>query len=498
MSKTSEHSLFLLIHSMDATEKAYFKKFAFKRSNKNNESFKALFDAVDKQKTKDINLLRMSKSLSASHKNNIHAALNSLFKLVCQVLIEYRKEKGNNQKLFTMLAEFDLFKEKGLLELAEKKYHQIEQFAQDNRLYHFTPYVYQLRGSQLTNNSVISKEKLEEYFAKLDLSKRNLDINIDINKLSLKLEQVFHQNGGVVKKSTANDQEADELLAFTDEILRKSKDNFLFTSVVTNNRFIIQMIYGRLENLPEHMRKYFEYFDNNIDDNTRDNELGDILITLKNFAVVSVYLNYQDLYLSARKRLEIVGEKYSNEQAQIKLLYRLKHLAILNYALNDISNEAITHIDEFLNNMETVFKNKAQYSEAVLSSMMALVRNGQLDKALLISDEFVSNQHNERIRDQYISVRMLRAIIWFKKDVFEVYESEIKSIHRKVSQFEKFPFQLQIIKTLKQLKPHTEKAKNEAIIEDIIRACNDILEKETGSKMMKAIELKNIALFALR
>lgn len=497
MANTKQHSLFLLIQSLDASEKAYFKKFAFKRDNKNNASFKALFDAVDKQDSFDLDALRVNKKINASHRTNIHAALNSLFKLLSQVLIQYRKEKGNNQKLFNLLAEFYLFKEKKLHSLAEKKYLQLEEFVEENKMYSFAPYVYQLRGSELQNNILTSREQLDKYFSKLDRSKRDLDINIDINKLSLKLEQVFHQNGGVVNKSKNNDKQADELLRYVNEIYERAAHSFLFSSVLANNRFVIQMIYGRLENLEDYINKYFQYFDKNIHQKIRDVELSDILITIKNYAVVSIYLNKQDIYEEALKRLSKILLKFSKPKWKEKLSFRIDHLNILNYAINEVKNKELNDMGTFLASMENKFKNKAQYSEAVLSCMMALVRLEKLDKALEISDEFIESYNNERIRDQYVSVRLLRSIVWFKKEVYELFESEITSTYRKLLKAKKFELQLNIVKELKKLNHNSSKETKRKIITKIMEDCDQVFKNDTGSKMMKSIELKAIAMLAL-
>ena len=497
MIKTKQHSVHQLIHTMDASEKAYFKKFGFKRDNKNNASYIAIFNLIDKKPTFDIGHVKKDKKINTSHQSNPHAALNKLFKILSNCLVEYRKEKNSYAKLFHMILEFDLYKEKGLMDIANKKYAQMEQFVEEKKMYYFRPYVYQIRGSQLRNDLHVQPGELETYFKKLDISKTDLDVNVDINKISLKLEQFFHKNGGIVNKGKCSDEEIKELLDYIDEAIKKSKDNFLFLSILNNNRFIVQMMFTRMENIEKYIQAYLTEFDLQIILENRDASLGDILITLKNYAVVSVYLGYQDIYKKIYKRMEAVYKQFQGEKYKEGLLFRMLNLEVTNFALNKDTQIDLASIDEVAEQASISYKNKAQNSEAIITCMMAYMHKKELDKALQISDDFVNESHNDRIRDQYISIRLLRAIVWFKKDQYEVFQSEITSIYRKLLNMENFPFQLHITQMLKKLSKLSLKEKNNVLIKKIIKECNHVLATETGAQMMKAIEIRGIALLAL-
>jgi hypothetical protein len=60
-----------------------------------------------------------------------------------------------------------------------------------------------------------------------------------------------------------------------------------------------------------------------------------------------------------------------------------------------------------------------------------------------------------------------------------------------------FPFQLHIVQELKKLEQVALKTSNQQVIGQIIAECNELLKNDTGSKMMKAIELSAIVLLAL-
>lgn len=497
MGNNRQHAVHQLIQTMDASEKAYFKKFGFKRDNKNNASYVALFNLIDKSVSFEINDLKKDKKINASHMSNPHAALNNLFKIITQSMVDYRKDKSHLNKFFTLIQELDLYQEKGLKELTEKKYLQIEQFVEDKNMYYFKPYVYQKRGTKLRNDLSARSADLEKYFSKLDQAKIDLDVNVDINKISLKIEAFFHKNGGVVNKGKCSPDEVKFLLDYIDQAILKSKENFHFLSILNNNRFIVLMIFTKMEEIDKNIKKYLKEFDKNIDDKFTDGPLSDILITLKNYATVCVYLGYRDLYQEVYKRMERIMQGYRSEEYKTQLRFRLLNLQIANYALNKDIDININIIDETANLAQSVFKNKSVYSEALIICMMAYIHKGEFEKAMDISEDFVQKQHNERVRDQYISIRLLRAIVWFKKDNYDVFQSEITSIYKKLISIENFPFQLHITQMLKKLSKLSLKDKNNELINKIIQECNDVLESESGAQMMKAVEIRGIALLAL-
>ncbi|MCB9256220.1 MAG: hypothetical protein H6579_03725 [Chitinophagales bacterium] len=494
MSNSKQHTVYRLIQSMDATEKAYFKKFAFKRDNKNNESFISIFDEIDKQSNFDIQALQKIRGINIAHKSKIHAALNNLFKLICQTLIDYRKDRTNIQKLFFMLEEYELFKDKNLADLAEKKLCQMENFVEECNLIYLKPYIYQIRGTLLQNNISVHFETLHDYLEKLDASNKNLNITIEINKLSLKLEELFHKNGGIVKKSATNLEEAEKLIQLANHIIQLAQGNFLYISVAANNRFIVQMISGKMENIENYIQEYLNYFDSNIAKHSRESELGDISVTVKNFAVVASYLHMPDLFIASYKRLEKILGLYSSEKAIEKLNFRLLHLRILNFVLNkdvDFDYADVERLDQL---MKSNFLNKSQHPEALLPCMIAYLLRGEFEKSLQISEDFILGVHNERIRDEYISIRLLRAISWFKKDAYELYQSEINSIYRKLLSIDNFPFQLKICRILKKINKVSLRENATKLKKELVDECQALLDNGTGSEMMKAVELRTIGM----
>lgn len=493
MENSKEHSLFRLIKSMDGPEKAYFKKYAFKRENKNNDSFKKLFDLIEKQSSFDINKISESKQISASLKKNLHATLNSLYKIVVNVLVEYRKDKFSTYKLFQMIAEYDMLREKNLIDLAKKKLKQLEVFAEAKNKYFFKPYIYQIQGTILQNNIIVDSHLLEEYISNLDRSKLELEINIDTRKFGLRLESFFHRNGGIVIKNQEKQEELDLLLIDAQNLVKLCENNFLFYSVAVNNRFIVQMISGKLENLKDYINDFLIVFDEKIHTIKSDFGLGDILISIKNFAVVSMYFGMETFYEKLFTRLQQLKDQLNSDESKERLDYRLLHLEISNYAINNTLPISNTTLEKAIKIIEDLDKNKAQYPELLLSLMMALFRFGKLDEILDLSERFIKEKHNDRTRDGYISIRLVRAITFFKKDEYDLFQSEIQSMYRKLLATENFPLQLTLTQMLKKMNKISLKSENKETLQKILIACDAVMQNGTGAEMMKASELRAIA-----
>lgn len=495
MKKTKDHSVYQIIHSLNATEKAYFKKYAFKRENKNNENYLKLFDVLDKQKEYDPNHKKIASALNATLNKNIHATLNNLFKLVTSTMLEYRKDKGNINKFFQLYSEYDLFKEKKLNDLALKKLDQLESFTELHHLHYLTGYIYQIRGGALRNSIVTNAKELEKYFEKIDKCKVEINLNIEIGKFGMRLESLFHKNGGVVNKNEDTLNEVNALIQKCDELEIMAKGNFHFLSVIANNRFIVEFVFSNLTDFEERVANYNRQFENAELASFSDNALGDINVTSKNYAVVALYLNKQLLFQKSCEKLKYAWSLLQSDKAKKDMEYRLLHLEITNYAINNHPPKD-GKLEEALIILQNIEKNKARYPEMMLSVMMSLLRKGSYRQALDLSDDFFATPHNDRIRDAIISIRLVRTILFLKLDQYELFQSEIKSTYKKILATKSFPFQLHIVNIFKKLNKVVVIEENEKILGKIIEECNAILTTGTGTEQMKAMELRAIAKLA--
>lgn len=127
--------LFELIHSLEAFEKSYFKKFAIKSGNKKDSVFLRLFDAINKQKVYNESALK-KKFQNENIVKNFAAAKTHLFNLIVQTIIETR-QKDPKYKIVQKFMEALFLKEKNMNQEALRILEKIDQLSIQTDLQNF-------------------------------------------------------------------------------------------------------------------------------------------------------------------------------------------------------------------------------------------------------------------------------------------------------------------------------------------------------------------------
>ncbi|MEZ4886340.1 MAG: hypothetical protein R3E32_16510 [Chitinophagales bacterium] len=112
--------LFDLIQSLTRTEKAYFKKFAYKNDNSKDNPYLQLFDAIDRQQEYDEEKL-LKKFRKEKFVKQFSVAKNYLLNLIVSSLADYDSNKNNRNRLLQMLREIRALKDRGATDLAQKR-----------------------------------------------------------------------------------------------------------------------------------------------------------------------------------------------------------------------------------------------------------------------------------------------------------------------------------------------------------------------------------------
>lgn len=112
--------LFDLIQSLTRTEKAYFKKFAYKKDNAKDNPYLQLFDAIDRQKEYDEEKL-LKKFRKEKFVKQFSVAKNYLLNLIVSSLADYDSNKNHRTRLLQMLREIQALKDRGATDLAQKR-----------------------------------------------------------------------------------------------------------------------------------------------------------------------------------------------------------------------------------------------------------------------------------------------------------------------------------------------------------------------------------------
>lgn len=114
--KPPNNQLFLLIHSMTAAEKRYFKRHYASDKNQTTE----LFDFINSMSTYDENLVKEHFS-NSKLSTNLKVYKVQLAKLVLKSLISYRAHRNIESKIRNGLEEINILMEKELYDYAWRK-----------------------------------------------------------------------------------------------------------------------------------------------------------------------------------------------------------------------------------------------------------------------------------------------------------------------------------------------------------------------------------------
>jgi len=486
-----ETPIFTLIKSMTSTEKAYFKKYAFKKKNDSNDSFKRMFDMIDKQSVFKLEKIAADKKINKSLKKNFSSSLSNLYKRIIFSLLEYRKEKNSLSIIFDMFLEYNLYLEKGLYELAKKKIAKAENFAKEKNIYYQIPQIAYWQFRYLRGNTKVSKVDLKEKTANLSQSIRDIQSISQSELITLKLEMMIHENNGLIIKNEKDKRSIAILILQTEELLEDLLENVQLHSILNSNMFIMNLMLGRLKNIYKMTVDYLDFFNQKIIDVKSHGTKYDCLVYIKNLSVVQAHFNEQELL---EKCIQTISEE-SKLLHEENLIQRMKnnalYLNILNIAINDLD-----YTPEMLELCIQTFlsedKNKIYYFEFLMPILIILIRKKDYKKALDLSATAINDGFNSRSRDSYLSIRMIRAIAWLKLESFQMFEFELTTTYKYLLKDKGFYFNIQIINFVKKYSKLILVEDKRKLLKKLLKEFETIKNEGTGTEKLKAIELKII------
>lgn len=172
-------TLFLLIKSMNRTEKAYFKKFSHKGTKEKDNDYFKLFDAIDKQdKYNETQILKKFKNSKIT--KQFSATKNYLYNLILDSLKGYSRNNSVEAQIHSLLEEIDILYKKGLYSLAFKSWskafklaQRFEKFPYLQRLLHWKDELLHVSGDvEGIKEYILTGFEQEEHYANLWLNYR--------------------------------------------------------------------------------------------------------------------------------------------------------------------------------------------------------------------------------------------------------------------------------------------------------------------------------------
>ncbi len=486
----NEPNAYRLIKKLSGTEKAYFKKYAYKRKNAKNDSYNLIFNILDKYDDYQVKRITSNTKIDATLRKNIHATMNNLYTKLTETLIAYRKAKQKN-KIFAYLEEEELLRELGLLDLAEKVMLKCRNYAEESRYYFLKPFVYDRYTKLLTNNITVNLENFDEQVLLLNKSIDQMILVQKINLISQQLERIIHVNGGVVVKNEDDYLRINSLLEDGLEVLPKCGFDFMLQSVLANNLLILDLMSKQQKFLDFVSESFILNFNEKIKAVNSYSDYTNASLVLKNLLVFSIY-NNSEMVPDLIQKFEDLLQNTTIEDAKSFVGDRLLQSRLLNAAMSEncmIEEETLQQgIQMYLNNTKSL---RAHVIESLVSILIILIQNNRVSQAIELSNNFIETSLNQRIRDEEISIKMLLAIAWHKKENIDLNHSITRSIYRNLLQHPSFPLQKEVLLFLKNL--HSVHSKPEKIKERLKSLISQIDASGRGTEKMKARELERIA-----
>ena len=482
---------------MNATEKAYFKKYAFKKKNVNNDSYKRIFDVLDKQKGFNLNKLLSDKKINTSLKKNIKANLSNLHKRIVSSLLEYRKESDNLSILFSMFLEYNLYLEKGLNSLAKKKIEKAVIYAKEKNIYYQMPQLAYWQFRYLRGNIVINKERLQKKSQLLIQSIEDIQNISQSEIITLKLEMIIHTNKGLIINNEKDKRSLAVLVLQTEELLEDLEENFQLYSVLTSNMFIMNLMLGRIRNIDKMSTSFVSFYRDKITKTKSNGTKYDNLIYLKNLCVVHSHFGNKKLFDLCLKVIEDEYSSLTNESLRNRMKNNILYLKILYKSINEDDFKDVSLLNKAVETFKNENKKKIYYFEFLLPILVLKLKIKEYKKIINLSTELINDGFNNRSRDSYLSIRILRAITWLKLENLQMFDYEITSTYKYLLKNKGFYFNLTIINFLKRFIKCKTNNEKKVLFLKLIKEFDLVLENGTGTEKMKAIELKTILSLAL-
>ncbi len=488
--------VYLLIKSMSATEKAYFKKYAFKRKNGSSNDYSNLFDLLDKHKNFDIGKISSSNKLSVSFTKKINAHLNQLNKKIIASLLDYRKGKSDISQFLIAMEEYELFKDKGLEDEANRTIKKLEKFSIEKDLFHLKPYLYYTH-----NMSMLNDIKIDPKIKQIQNNKYTNSIEMLYNKAQLIIASfdfslLVNKNKSIIFKSKENLKELEKIRIRKEKLLVKLKDDFGSICSLSNNLMIISLNKTNYNELLETVKKFINFYTIHYP-KSNDREKLKAIIFLKNASYYLMAMGKTDVY---RKTIGIIEEvllviKDKHLKEEIQSYYAT--LKALFYYLNpkeNIAEKELIFFKEFLKNSN---ENSPAFMEILTCTSIILCRQKKYQESIAISDLIFHNKKNYKSYDNNVALRFVRVIAWLKMENIELFSSEIISLYKYLVKTENQNYSKHFVNFIKKFSKTNNNIKKQKLLKNLIADFNKIVKEKSIYEKMEANELKLILELAL-
>ncbi len=493
----NEHPVFQLIKTMTISEKAYFKKYSFLYKSDSNTVFKRMFDRLSSQEVYDIDILLKDKKIPNTIKKRIHVSLNNLNKKIVHSLLEYRKGKSDYSNFLHSMEEYELYKEKKLENLAEKKIKKIEQFIVERNLFILKPYFYYTINKSMLNNVAIKNDYRISQNKKFEDSIETIYHKGQLIVTAYKFESLVQKNGSIVFTDKENLKDLAILKQKTLSLIKYFSKDFKSYSSLSNNLLLMNMIENNVQGIKELSIDFLSLCKQKFP-SLNDQDKIMTFIFLKNLGYNNLQLQnfevFENIHYFLKKECKIIENKEILKTLQSIVI----NLNALYYYLNPNRKVKNTDVENFVQTIQSSDKSKSSFYELLCATSIILVREHKFQESLDLTSNVHISDFNARTYDSYVLLKSVRAICWLKLENIELFNSELTVIYKFLLKNRTVSYAKEIINFIKKLNQLKLMSNKERHLKTLIQRFDGIQENGSFYEKMEARELELLLKLALR
>ena len=485
MPRRTDNPAHRLVRAMEPTEKAYFKKYGFKREGTMATAQRRLFDLLDDMDAFDRTRIEADQRLPETVRRDPSSALSKLFARLRRVLVDYRRETSITARVLDGILEHDVLRTKGLHDLADKHINGLKNLAEDHHLYDLKPLVHGRESPFLRNNSTVTAERIDRQQRALERSLNELRAVVEANRLGFRIERLLHDNAGVVMTDPSTRSSAEAIRRDALAYLELPDLPFLFRSVVMNHLLILDMMTGDLDE--DLALDFLDRYDAGIETIRTQNALQDVRSLVRNLAIIGLYLGRREVLHTAIDRLGHIGVRLSDPDHVEAHRLRMLHLRLMRSCIGgeDLDPDPYPVALDAWNRVPT---GSALSLELLLGLALEGLRRGDEATVLDLLAPVLETARTERVLSEVLSLRMLRAIAWWRAGEPSLFRRETDALQRLLRKHPGQTIHSRLVKLVKRLTDHPDPASI-----DVSSPFRDILRSGAGTERMKAVEAIAIA-----
>jgi len=421
--------LFQLIKSLTQSEKRFFKVYASLHHVKgdDNKYFK-LFNAIDKQKSYDEELIR-KQFVNEKFLKQLFVVKNYLYHTILKSLRVYNSEKSKQSELIDLLKDIQTLYDKSLYKQCRKILDKAKKIAYEYEMQSQILAVLDWEKTLARTNSyadIDEKEMVEIYNEHSETTKKLVNIN-DYWKLTMKSFLLIKKHGDLRNKS--------DLIKFNEIIkhpLLQSEQKaktFLSKTFYLNIRGLYDITNKDYKSLLIHCLKLVKISEENPLLRKEDNYIA----ALHNLLIVQIELKkYEDAFITFKKLRGIQTKSVASQTRIFVTTYDMELNLYLKTGEFEKGISLIAEIEEGLKRYKGRINRESEIMFAY-NTAYVLFGNGNYEKALNHINEIINDKELTIREDIQCFARILNLLVHYELGNYDLIDYIMKSTLRYLS-----------------------------------------------------------------